>query len=90
MIDFGLSSRYQEKKKGQGNTAQMTTCVGTAYYVAPEVLKGGYGPECDMWSVGILMYMLLSGTFPFDGHSELAVFKSIINDNIQLVFGKWH
>jgi len=39
----------------------METCVGTAYYVAPEVLKGGYGPECDAWSVGILMYMLLSG-----------------------------
>ena len=51
--------------------------VGTAYYIAPEVLSNYYDEKCDIWSIGVILYMLLSGQVPFDGENELAIVKRV-------------
>ena len=71
LIDFGLAK--QTNKKNQN----MHTVAGTPYFIAPEVLSGDYGKECDIWSFGIVLYLVLSATYPFDGSSRAEVFSKI-------------
>ena len=72
IVDFGLSSFYSEY-------TSMTTKVGTPYYVAPEVLMKKYGKECDMWSVGVITYVLLTGCPPIQGKTLPQLFERIKN-----------
>jgi len=58
IIDFGLSKKQQANKK-------LKTVVGTAFYMAPEVLYGRYDNKCDTWSLGVLLYVFMSGYLPF-------------------------
>jgi calcium-dependent protein kinase len=71
LIDFGLS-----KIIGIGKNT-MQTKLGTPYYVSPEVLEGVYDKKCDMWATGVITYILLSGTPPFNGKTEADVFNKI-------------
>lgn len=41
--------------------------VGTPYFIAPEIISGNYGKECDIWSLGVVMFFFLSCTYPFNG-----------------------
>jgi calcium-dependent protein kinase len=63
VIDFGLSKNYEDKKT-------MTTKAGTPYYISPEVLAGNYDQSCDVWSAGVILYILLSGVPPFYGNTD--------------------
>ena len=57
-INFGLSVFF---KLGD----RSSEIVGSPYYMTPEVLKRNYGPEIDMWSAGVILYILLFGVPPF-------------------------
>lgn len=71
IIEFGNAIRNQEGKS-------LLTTVGTPYYIAPEVLKQYYDAKCDVWSAGVLMYILLSGKPPFDGNNNEEILKSVL------------
>lgn len=55
----------------------MTQTYGTAYYIAPEVLNSEYNEKCDVWSVGVILYILLSGRPPFDGNDDREIVKQV-------------
>lgn len=71
IIDFGLS-RHDDQHEGI-----MKTKVGTPYYVAPEVLSRQYTKSCDIWSIGVITYILLCGYPPFYGDSDTQIFSSV-------------
>lgn len=52
--------------------------MGSAYYVAPEVLHRSYGTEADMWSVGVIAYILLCGSRPFWARTESGIFRAVL------------
>lgn len=70
LIDFGLSKRQDGNKK-------LKTIAGTPYYMAPEVLEGLYDSKCDTWSLGVLLYVFMSGYLPFQGDNRNDVFYKI-------------
>ena len=71
LIDFGLSTHFSAGQR-------LSRVVGSSYYVAPEVLKKSYTEACDLWSLGVIVYMLLSGAPPFYGKNDEAIKASIV------------
>jgi calcium-dependent protein kinase len=67
----------------------MKTVVGSPYYVAPEVLSGVYGKACDVWSAGVILYILLCGAFPFAGHNNLEIFQAVRKGVYNTSSGVW-
>ena len=62
---------------------------GTSYYIAPEVLKQNYDERCDVWSIGVLMYILLSGCPPFDGETDDEIITAIRVGKYSMDGGIW-
>ena len=70
IIDFGLSQDLNIEKN-------LDSKVGTPYYVPPEVLEGKYSQKCDIWSAGVILYILLFGEPPFKGSSDNDLYEKI-------------
>ncbi|KAK9157447.1 hypothetical protein Scep_004021 [Stephania cephalantha] len=71
VIDFGLSDFVKPDER-------LNDIVGSAYYVAPEVLHRSYGTEADMWSIGVIAYILLCGSRPFWARTESGIFRAVL------------
>ena len=82
LIDFGLSKRFDHGEI-------MTQRIGSCYYIAPEVLLGRYDYRCDVWSIGVLCYMILSGSPPFSGASVNDVYEAIKTQEPSFVDSKF-
>ncbi|KAL4557214.1 hypothetical protein LXL04_035387 [Taraxacum kok-saghyz] len=82
VIDFGLSDFIRPDQR-------LNDIVGSAYYVAPEVLHRSYNVEADMWSVGVITYILLCGSRPFFGRTESGIFRSVVRADLNLNGSPW-
>ncbi len=76
LIDFGTSKYLENEYENE--------LIGTPYFIAPEVIKRRYDSKCDIWSIGILLYFLISKKRPFDGKKIEDIFEAINNKDINL------
>ena len=82
VIDFGMSKRFTPEKF-------MSEKVGTAYYISPEVLQGKYDEKCDIWSAGVILYIIICGYPCFNGEDDDEIFAAIQKGKIQFPSPEW-
>ncbi|KAH6817059.1 phosphoenolpyruvate carboxylase-related kinase 1 [Perilla frutescens var. frutescens] len=82
LADFGLATYI-----GPGQTLHGT--VGSPFYIAPEVLAGGYNQAADVWSAGVILYILLSGMPPFWGKTKSTIFDAVRAANLCFHYDIW-
>jgi calcium-dependent protein kinase len=70
IIDFGTAKQFERNQK-------LSKFIGTSYYIAPEVLAECYDEKCDVWSCGVILYILLCGYPPFNGASNIDIYHAI-------------
>ncbi|XP_058189685.1 CDPK-related kinase 5-like [Rhododendron vialii] len=81
-IDFGLSDFVRPDER-------LNDIVGSAYYVAPEVLHRSYSTEADVWSIGVIAYILLCGSRPFWARTESGIFRAVLKADPSFEEAPW-
>lgn len=82
VIDFGTSQVFDPSKK-------MHQTFGTPYYIAPEILAGEYNEKCDIWSCGVILYILLCGRPPFDGENDDEILENVSKGSYKISGPIW-
>ena len=82
IIDFGTAKVFSKEKRE-------TLLIGSAYYIAPEVLSRDYTEKCDIWSCGVIMYILLTGRPPFSGNTDMEIMQKIKTGKYDLSKYPW-
>jgi len=82
LIDFGISKRFEPGRP-------MKTVAGTHYYIAPEVLQHRYDEKCDVWSCGVMMYILLCGLPPFGGDTDSDILAAVTRARLSFSEQNW-
>ena len=83
LIDFGMSAMFSDDSNTFGDM------VGTPAYIAPEVFRGQHGREVDIWSAGVVLYMLLSGSWPFEGNTNEEIYANIQKGRLDMTSNVW-
>lgn len=83
IIDFGTAGSFVPGEK-------MTQKYGTPYYIAPEVLRKSYDQKCDLWSCGVILYILLCGYPPFNGQTDKKIIEAVLEGQYTLDEPEWH
>ena len=82
IIDWGCAKTIKKKEK-------LHQADGTSYYIAPEVLRGNYDEKCDIWSCGVIFYILLCGYPPFNGENDEEIFEAVLKGEFEFPEEEW-
>lgn len=82
IIDFGTSGIFDRNEK-------MCQKFGTPYYIAPEVLENKYDEKCDLWSIGVILYILLCGYPPFNGATDDMIIQKVKSGKYRVDDDEW-
>ena len=77
IIDFGLSYQWKHSMREELVAEKKNKLIGTSYYLAPEVLKLDYDERCDIWSAGVMLYILVTAAPPFDGENDKEIMENV-------------
>ena len=83
IIDWGCAKTIKKKER-------LHKADGTAYYIAPEVLKGDYDEKCDIWSCGVIFYILLCGYPPFNAETDEEIFSAVLKGEFVFPEEEWN
>ena len=103
MIDFGLSRTFGDPmtdrtgeisnsssgRRKRQTKAVLKTKAGTPFYIAPEVLTGKYNEKCDVWSLGVILYILLCGYPPFYGENNKEILEAVKKGKLDFSSSEW-
>ncbi len=77
IIDFGIAARIESDEL-------LTDRIGTPYFIAPEVIYKQYNEKCDIWSAGVIFYMMLTGVMPFRADNDVNLLQNILREEPKL------
>ena len=82
IVDWGYATQMKQKER-------LHEMDGTSYYIAPEVLEGDYDEKCDIWSCGVILYVLLCGYAPFYGDTDEDIYKQVLKGEYDFPKEEW-